>query len=153
MNIIGKLEAGIRTATESETLQLAAELATELPPDTTVTLSGDLGAGKTTFVKGFARGLGITADVTSPSFNLCNFHQGTRMLAHVDAYRLSGDNDWGGLMIEEFLRSPWMLIVEWPERVADALPEPRLDLTIEALPDGSRLIKRTRGRHAPTPTP
>jgi tRNA threonylcarbamoyladenosine biosynthesis protein TsaE len=106
-----------------------------------VALSGDLGAGKTTFVQGLAAAWDVREAVTSPSFTVCNLHRGARLLVHVDAYRLERAEDWDGLMIEEFLRSPWCLVVEWPERVRSRLPADALWLRLEARPDGSREIR------------
>lgn len=151
MSIFADLEAGVSLPTESDTLGFAARLAKEVPADSTITLSGDLGAGKTTFVKGLARGLGVEEAVTSPSFTVCNFHRGRRLLAHVDAYRLSENGEWDDLMIEEFLASPWCLVVEWPDRVAENLPTPRLDLWIKAQPDGTRFIQNVSPSFRPPP--
>ena len=106
------------TRSAGETRSLAAEWALTLPADATVALHGDLGAGKTTWVQGLALGFGITAPVTSPSFTIYNIHRGPgRMLAHLDAYRLSSPREAEDLLLEEFLESPWCLAVEWPENV------------------------------------
>ncbi|HSY53379.1 MAG TPA: tRNA (adenosine(37)-N6)-threonylcarbamoyltransferase complex ATPase subunit type 1 TsaE, partial [Opitutaceae bacterium] len=75
MTIFKKLRAGIATASAEETRALAAELATALPPDATLALHGDLGAGKTTFVQGLAHGFGLTGPVTSPTFTIFNLHR------------------------------------------------------------------------------
>ena len=88
MSIFAKLRAGVITASAEETHALARELAVALPPDATLALHGDLGVGKTTFVQGLARGLGVNEPVTSPTFNIFTLHRGaTRTLeigrAHV----------------------------------------------------------------------
>ena len=86
-------------------------------------LQGDLGAGKTTLVRGIAEALGA-GEITSPSFNYyLMYKEGKRPLIHVDAYRLKGPADWDGLMLNELLTPQTLLVVEWPERVREALPE------------------------------
>jgi len=135
MSICARLRAGIVTEEAAVTRALAAEFAAALPPDATLALHGDLGAGKTTWVQGLAVGFGIAEPVTSPTFNLYHLHRGgRRLLAHLDAYRLTQAGQVDALLIEEFLVSPWCLAVEWPERVAAWLPPDawHLDLAIEA---------------------
>ncbi len=141
-SICDRLRAGVTTGSAEESRALAAELAAELPEDATLALHGDLGAGKTTWVQGLARGLGITGAVTSPTFTLYNLHRGgTRLLAHLDAYRLGSEREAFDLLLEEFLVSPWCLAVEWPERVAGWLPPDawHFDLGIEA--DGRHSVR------------
>ena len=122
-NFLTKLQQGICSHSAAETEALAAKLAGELPPDAVLALHGDLGAGKTTFVRGLARAWGIREAVTSPTFNLYTIYRGERQLIHLDAYRLDSGADLDALMIEDFLQSPWCFAVEWPERIPDALPE------------------------------
>jgi len=132
----------VTTLTADETRALAAAWAAELPLDATVALHGDLGAGKTTWVQGLALGFGIDEPVTSPTFTIYTIHQGmTRMLAHLDAYRLGSTEEAQDLLIEEFLVSPWCLAVEWPEKLPGWLPVDawHLDLDIEA--DGRHSIR------------
>lgn len=122
-SICDKLRGGVVTTTAAETQALARALAGILPVDTVLALHGDLGAGKTTFVQGLALGLGVNEPVTSPTFTLFNVHRGTRArLVHLDAYRLDGDAQLDALMLEDFLISPWILAVEWPEKIAGWLP-------------------------------
>ena len=105
-SISARLRAGLGTATAEETRSLAAEWASTLPPDSTVALHGDLGSGKTTWVQGMARGLGISEPVTSPTFTIYNLHRGPeRLLVHLDAYRLSSPAEAEELLLEEFLVS------------------------------------------------
>jgi tRNA threonylcarbamoyladenosine biosynthesis protein TsaE len=134
MNICDRLRAGIVTSSAEETRSLAAEFARALPPDSTLALHGNLGAGKTTFVQGLARGLGVTESVTSPTFNIFTLHRGPVRLLHLDAYRLENERQIEDLLIEDFLISPWCLAVEWPENIAGWLPAStlHLDLGIEA---------------------
>jgi tRNA threonylcarbamoyladenosine biosynthesis protein TsaE len=122
MTILEKLRASITTSSAEETRQLAAELAAALPPDSALALHGDLGVGKTTFVQGLARGLGITDAVTSPTFNIFTLHRGRTNLLHLDAYRLESAKQVEDLLIADFMVSPWCLAVEWPEKIAAWLP-------------------------------
>ncbi len=123
MNILERLAEGISTVSAEETRALAAELGRCLPADTTLALHGNLGVGKTTFVQGLAAGLGIDESVTSPTFNIFTLHRGSsRTLIHLDAYRLDRPEQVEDLMLDDFLVSPWVLAVEWPERVADWVP-------------------------------
>lgn len=134
MSLIEQLKQGLATSSPEETERLAREFAAYLPADHTLALHGDLGAGKTTFVRGLARHWEIKEPITSPTFNLYAIYQGTRQLIHLDAYRLSSSADLDSLMIEDFMRSPWCFVVEWPERIPDALPDHtwHLDLSIDA---------------------
>jgi len=139
-----KLRAGIVTSSAEETQALAAEFAGSLAPDVTLALHGDLGAGKTTFVQGLARGFGITEPVTSPTFSIYNLHRGTRLLAHLDAYRLDSAEQLEALMIEDFLISPYCLAVEWPEKVEGWLRPEALHLQFSLTSDGANLSHHIR---------
>lgn len=145
-NIYDKLRAGVTTTSAGETQAIAAELALALPADTTLALHGDLGVGKTTFVQGLARGLGITEPVTSPTFTLYTLHRGPRcLLAHLDAYRLENGAQLDSLMLDDFLVSPYCLAIEWPEHVANWLPPGTLHLDLGILADTSahRIVLRS----------
>ena len=150
-SILNLLRAGVSTASAGETQALAAQLAAVLPPDTVLALHGNLGAGKTTFVQGLARGLGLAGPVTSPTFNIYTVHPaahgrpGARTLVHLDAYRLEGARQIEDLLLEDFLISPWCLAVEWPEKIAPWLPPGtwHLDLDLD-LAAGERHTLRLR---------
>ena len=122
-SIFDQLKRGLSTHSDAATQAIAAKLANEIPVDTVLALHGDLGVGKTTFVRGLARAWAIKEAVTSPSSNLYTIYAGDRQLIHFDAYRLSSEADLDALMIEDFLQSPWCFAVEWPERIAASLPE------------------------------
>jgi tRNA threonylcarbamoyladenosine biosynthesis protein TsaE len=122
MSILDRLRQGVSTRSAEETRALAAELATALPADTTLALHGDLGVGKTTFVQGLARGFGITAPVTSPTYTIYNLLRGKTLLVHLDAYRIDSPAQVESLLLDDFLKSPYCLAIEWPEKVADWLP-------------------------------
>jgi len=127
---------GVITHSAEATEELAKEFAQLLPADTTLALEGDLGVGKTTFVRGLVKGFGITEDITSPSFSLLNVYKGKRMIFHVDAYRLTQASSFDDLMIWDAAVSPWNVIVEWPEKVAARLPRSLWKLKATILADG-----------------
>lgn len=144
--ILKELRAGLRSRSAAETEAIAESLASVLPADCVLALHGNLGVGKTTFVRGLARAWGIDEAVTSPTFNLYTIYKGTRQLIHLDAYRLESGADLDALMIEDFLEAPWCFAIEWPERIADTLPEDtwHLYLTInEDLSHALRLVSPT----------
>ncbi|MBI4625215.1 MAG: tRNA (adenosine(37)-N6)-threonylcarbamoyltransferase complex ATPase subunit type 1 TsaE [Verrucomicrobia bacterium] len=127
---LDKLRRGVITSSAGETRALATAFAATLAPDTTVALHGDLGVGKTTFVQGLARGLGIRDAVTSPTFNIFTLHRGPTNLLHLDAYRLENARQVEDLLLADFMDSPWCLAVEWPDRIASWLPENALHLEL-----------------------
>jgi tRNA threonylcarbamoyladenosine biosynthesis protein TsaE len=138
MSISAKLKGGVVTASAEETRALAAEFAAVLPPDTVLALHGDMGVGKTTFVQGLARGLGVKEQVTSPTFAIYSVYRGPRTrLVHLDAYRLENERQIEALLLEEFLASPWLLAVEWPEKTGAWLPPTAWHLTL-GIVDGDR---------------
>lgn len=130
--------AGLTSRSAEETEALAAEFATLLPPDTTLALHGDLGVGKTTFVRGFARALGIREPVTSPTYAIFCLYRGDnrRRLLHMDAYRLSRPEDADNLILWELLDSPWTMVVEWPSKLGDRLPPDAWHLELSIVEPG-----------------
>ena len=108
------------THSEAETEAVGRRLAETLPDGTVVAMYGDLGAGKTAFVRGMARGLGITEQVSSPTFTIVNEYLGPRTLIHFDMYRLGSSDELFAIGWEEYLTRPAILAVEWSENVADA---------------------------------
>jgi len=159
-NIFSQLRAGLLTHSAEECEAAAAELAKKLPPDTTLALHGDLGVGKTTFVRGLARGLGIRESITSPTFSLYSLYRAEAAktesrgnaaaapekngqaaatvplglppttLLHLDAYRLETAAEVEALLLEDFLQTPWCLAIEWPEKITNWLPTNALHLTL-----------------------
>ena len=137
-----RLRAGVRTRSADETRSLAAAWASELPPDATVALHGDLGAGKTTWVQGLALGFGVAEPVTSPTFTIYTIHRGaTRMLAHLDAYRLGSAEEAEDLLLHEFLVSPWCLAVEWQDKLPGWIPTDALHLDFDIEADGRHSVR------------
>ena len=120
---------------------VAARLAALLRPGDVVGLQGDLGAGKTTFVQGLARALGVPSPVSSPTFTLLHEHAGGRLaLFHGDAYRLAGPADLADLGWDDILRAGGVAVIEWADRIADALPDERLDIQLAEADGGGRRI-------------
>ncbi|KXH78530.1 tRNA (adenosine(37)-N6)-threonylcarbamoyltransferase complex ATPase subunit type 1 TsaE [Sporosarcina sp. HYO08] len=111
-----------------ETEQLAAKLATLLTPPDVITLEGDLGAGKTTFTKALAKGLGITRTVNSPTFTIIKQYEGTHPFNHLDVYRLAdSDEDLGW---DELFYGDAISVVEWAHLIEEDLPSERLEIRI-----------------------
>jgi tRNA threonylcarbamoyladenosine biosynthesis protein TsaE len=114
-----------------ETWRVAAEVAEQLTPGMVLALSGDLGAGKTTFMQGVAFALGVKRPITSPTFTLCQEYQTPRFkLVHMDLYRLNGPDDLLTIGFPEHLESGAVVAVEWPERGGDLIPPDALHITL-----------------------
>jgi tRNA threonylcarbamoyladenosine biosynthesis protein TsaE len=137
----------LTTRSESETRDLAARLAAMLSAGDVLLLSGDLGAGKTTFTQGLAQGLEIHAPVTSPTFTLVQEYRGGRLpLYHFDLYRLGGPAEVFELGFFDYLEQAGVVVVEWPERLGDDLPEEWLAVEV-AIEEGDsrRILLTARG--------
>lgn len=112
------------TNSEQETEELGARLAERLEPGAVIAFTGDLGAGKTAFTRGLARGLGISDRVTSPTFTIVNEYEGGRLpLFHFDMYRLGSSDELFDIGWEDYLARGGVCAVEWSENVSDALEE------------------------------
>ena len=125
---------------EGETEELGARLAKNLPSGTVVAMYGDLGAGKTAFVRGMARGMGLSCRVSSPTFTIVNEYLGERELIHFDMYRLSGADELFDIGWEDYLNRGAVCAVEWSEKVEDAFFGDEVRVTIEKLSDSGRKI-------------
>ena len=128
------------TNNETETEELGARFAEKLPGGTVIAMYGDLGAGKTAFVRGMARGMGITCRVSSPTFTIVNEYLGDRELIHFDMYRLSGADELFEIGWEDYLSRGAVCAVEWSENVEDAFFGDEVRVTIEKLSDNERKI-------------
>lgn len=133
------------------TERLAERVAQLLQPGDFVSLLGELGAGKTRFAGGIAKGLGVdqSIPVTSPTYTLLNIYQGRIPLYHFDLYRLSGDDDIVDLGFSEYFSGNGICLVEWPERLNRELPSSRLEIRLHYLDDRCRDIEliSTSSRH------
>ncbi len=126
----------IETASPGETRALGVRFGRAVRPGQVFALSGDLGAGKTVFAKGFAEGLGITAPVTSPTFTLMQVYAGGRLpLCHMDAYRLEEESELEAVGGHEYFGGDGAVLVEWPEMVEGLLPEDTVWIRIDRIPE------------------
>ena len=128
------------TASPAETEALAARLAATLRAGDVVAVSGELGAGKTTFVRGAARALGVVEPVSSPTFTIGHRYEAPIPVAHLDLYRLSGldSEEWGDL--EPYFDST-VAFVEWPEHGGDWLPPARVTVTLSHVDEAHRNVR------------
>jgi tRNA threonylcarbamoyladenosine biosynthesis protein TsaE len=129
----------LESGSPEETERIAAALARELRSGDVVTVAGPLGAGKTTFVRGAARALGIEAPVTSPTYTIGHRYSGAPDVSHLDLYRFEGMSapEWGD--IESYFEDA-VVFVEWPEAAAGWLPGPRVGVCLRHLGAGHRLV-------------
>ena len=128
------------TNSPGETEAIGAALGKILPPGTVIAYRGDLGAGKTAFTRGLAKGLGCKELVTSPTYTIVNEYLGGRLpLFHFDMYRLRSSDDLFDIGWEDYLDRGGICAVEWSENVADAM-EDAISITIEKLGADSRRI-------------
>lgn len=125
---------------EQETEAIGEAFARDLPGGTVVAMYGDLGAGKTAFVRGMARGMGLTCRVSSPTFTIVNEYLGERELIHFDMYRLSSADELFDIGWEDYLNRGAVCAVEWSENVREAFFGDEITVTIEKLGDSERKI-------------
>jgi tRNA threonylcarbamoyladenosine biosynthesis protein TsaE len=134
------------SSSSDQTRAIAGALASSLQGGDVVVLSGDLGAGKTTFVQGVAAALDVRAHVTSPSFVLVREYAGRARVVHVDVYRLSSLQELIDLGYEEVFAPDAITFIEWGDVVGELLPDDRVDVEIRASDDETRRITiRARG--------
>ncbi len=126
----------VKIKNEKETIELGQKLGKLLKPNTVITLKGQLGAGKTTFTKGIALGLGIKKIIKSPTFTIVREYIGQPNLYHIDAYRLEGiEEDIG---FDEYFYSNAVAVVEWSEYIRDFLPNDLIEIEIIYLSENER---------------
>ena len=133
----------IKTQSKEETIAFARNLVSKLPNGITLAFTGDLGAGKTTFVRGLAEGLNIKEVVQSPTFNIMKIYlKGDRPLIHIDAYRLADiDTDIG---LDEYIGyETGITVIEWPMYIEKLIPSFSIEVKITNLGDDNRLIEFT----------
>lgn len=131
-------EHQFKTHTDEETMKLAQVLALYLKPGDVITLEGDLGAGKTTFAKGIANGLGVKRTVSSPTFTIVKEYEGEIPFYHMDVYRLeNSDEDIG---FSEYFNGNGIAVVEWAHFIEDYLPKDRLKVNITYLDEHTRSL-------------
>ena len=141
-----------QTHSADQTRALAAALGALLQPGDVLCLIGDLGAGKTTFTQGLGLGLGLPPDepVNSPTFTLVAEHPGGRVpLYHFDVYRLPDSSGLYDLAFDEYLSGDGVVVIEWADKIADALPLDRVDVHLTAGgPDARQIVMTAHGARA-----
>lgn len=132
------MEYKLITNSELETIEIAQNIESEKFPNMVICLNGELGSGKTMFVKGIANALGITEVITSPTFNIIKEYDGELPLYHLDVYRL--DEESNDIGIEEYFSKGGIVVIEWAENIKDILPEERLEVKIKVLGENKRSL-------------
>ncbi|OGC30619.1 tRNA (adenosine(37)-N6)-threonylcarbamoyltransferase complex ATPase subunit type 1 TsaE [candidate division WOR-1 bacterium RIFOXYB2_FULL_48_7] len=128
------------TKSADETVALGEKIGAFLLPNQLIALSGPLGAGKTTFIQGIARGLGVADYVTSPTFIIINEYQGRLPLYHVDLYRLEDPAAIIELGLEEYFDRGGVCLIEWAERLGQLLPERAQTIDLQIVDENERTI-------------
>lgn len=124
---------------EMDTLEIAQNIESEKFPNMVICLNGELGTGKTVFVKGFAQALGIDETITSPTFNIVKeYSNGELPLYHMDVYRL--ENKKENIGIKDYFDKSGVTIIEWADMIEDDLPEERLDINFRFIDENTRLL-------------
>lgn len=124
---------------EMDTSELAQNIESEKFPGMVICLNGELGSGKTLFVKAFAKALGIEDEITSPTFNIIKeYLDGEMELYHMDVYR--AEDNYESIGIEDYFNRNGVSIIEWADMISDILPEERLDLNFQIAGENTRLI-------------
>jgi len=143
------LPAAIISLSEEETFALGKRLAPMLGKGDVVALRGSLGAGKTCFIKGIARGLGIEEELTSPSYAIISEYEclvGNEKIPffHIDAYRLEGNGDFSAIGGEEIVYGNGISVIEWSDRIPALIPSGAFRIDFEILEDNKRSVKMTK---------
>ncbi len=125
---------------EIETMELAQNIESEKFQNMVICLKGELGSGKTVFVKGFAQSLGIDENITSPTFNIVKeYTNGEMPLYHMDVYRLE-DGDDGTFGLTDYFTKNGICLIEWSDLIKDSLPDERLELKFKVIDENTRII-------------
>ncbi len=132
------MEYKITTNSELETIELAQNFESEKFPNMIICLNGELGSGKTMFVKGIANALGIQDTITSPTFNIIKEYDGELSLYHLDVYRLDGETN--GIGIEEYFTKGGVVVIEWADTIKSILPPERLDIKFKVAGENKRVL-------------
>lgn len=130
----------IFTSSSEEMIEVGKLVGATLSPNSVLALSGDLGAGKTTFVQGVAQGLLINIPIQSPTFIYLNRYTGKLPLFHFDLYRIKGEDDFFGLGFDEYFEAGGVCAIEWPERIPLLLPKNTLHILFSHQDKGRTLV-------------
>jgi len=121
-----------------DTLELAQNIESEKFPGMVICLNGDLGSGKTVFVKGFAASLGLEDNITSPTFNIVKeYLNGEMPLYHMDVYRIDENSEFG---VEDYFNKDGVSIIEWSDLIEDRLPSERLEIIFKIIDENTRVL-------------
>lgn len=131
---------------EEELINWGQRLGSLLQEQDVLVLTGDLGAGKTTFTKGLAQGLGIKQMIKSPTYTIVREYEGRLPLYHLDVYRIGEDPD--SIDLDDFLFGEGVTVIEWGELLAESLPDDYLKLTLLKKEDGRELVFESQGRRS-----
>lgn len=127
-----------------ETIEIGKSLGRHLLPGSVICLTGELGAGKTCFIKGMAEGLGVKGkDVSSPTFIIIREYKGRIPLYHIDLYRIGVLCDIRDIGMEEIIYGNGVTAIEWAERISDVLPDDRIEIKLEWIDEKSRAMEIT----------
>ena len=139
------LPAVILSSSEEETFCIGKRVALLLEKGSIVALRGPLGAGKTCLTKGLALGIGINDEITSPTYAIICEYQGFITFYHIDAYRLSGNDDFSAIGGEEIVFGSGISVIEWSERIPDFIPKEAIRIDFEIIGDNKRRIHIYKG--------
>ncbi len=128
------------TKSDAETILLSEKLGRHAKPGDVFAVTGDLGAGKTVFAKGIARGLGIQDEITSPTFTLLEVYEGRLVFYHFDLYRIEKKDEFINLNFEEYWEANGVSVVEWADKAEGLLPLTSISVYIEYLSENERRI-------------
>ena len=143
------LQLSLYSRSLADTDFIGSSLARILPDGITVSLNGPLGSGKTRLVQAIAAGCKIPVSlVLSPTFVLCRQYEGTRSIAHLDAYRIKDDDEFWELGVEEHFGATGITLVEWGNRVKNCLPPSRIDISIDMIDNDKRRFHFSSGDSA-----
>ncbi len=124
---------------ENDTMELAENIESEKFPGMIICLDGELGSGKTVFVKGFAKSLGITENITSPTFNIVKeYESGEMKLNHMDVYRIEDTDET--IAFNDYFKGDGVTIIEWAELIEDKLPDERLEIKFKVIDENTRVL-------------
>lgn len=133
----------IVSKSEKETEEIGRKVAEAVKKGSVISLRGSLGAGKTVFAKGFAKELGITEAIVSPTFTLVQEYEGREKMYHLDLYRLSGEDEFESMGGEDFLYSDGITLIEWSEKIENMLPDSTIFINITINEDLTRSVEIT----------
>ena len=129
------------TKNHEETENLGFKFSKQISKGDIITLNGDLGSGKTTFVKGVLKGLSYTQEVTSPTYTLINEYNALYNIIHIDCYREKKIDRWLNIGLMDYFETDGIFFIEWAENIKDLLPKKTIDLFFYILNSNDRLIK------------